>query len=285
MRCASAGSSPECPRSGPAPREDASLRQPVEGTFENSGRRLCFLESGPAEASPAVVFVHGAGGTREGWARLTLHLVRRGRRALALDLPGHGRSGGLGCGRIEEYAGHVLRFLEVQGLRQPVLAGHSMGGGIALACALAKPRALGGLVLLGTGARLRVHESILQGVRADFARTVASIVGHLFAPGAPPVLAEEGRRELLACRPEVMEGDFRACDAFDVMNRLGEIALPALVLCGEKDALTPPKYSHHLAGNIPGARLEMVEAAGHMLMLEQPARAGEAIAAFLETLP
>ena len=82
-----------------------------------------------------------------------------------------------------------------------------------------------------------------------------------------------------------MEGDFRACDAFDVMGRLGEIELPTLVLCGESDALTPPKYSHFLAGNIPGARLEMVEAAGHMLMLEQPARAGEAIAAFLETLP
>ncbi|MBI2176931.1 MAG: alpha/beta hydrolase [Candidatus Tectomicrobia bacterium] len=249
-----------------------------------AGRHLAFTEDGPPQASPRVVFVHGAGGTRRVWARLGDDLSRRARRVVALDLPGHGRSEGPGCARIEEYAGWVLRFLEACGARRPVLAGHSMGGGVALACALAAPGALGGLILLGTGARLRVRGAILQGIRTDFERTVDAIVDCAFAPGAPPVMAEESRRELLACPPAVAEGDLRACDAFDVLDRLGEIALPTLVLCGESDALTPPNYSRFLAERIPGARLALVEGAGHMLMIERPAPVGESIAAFLDTL-
>ncbi|MEK6711453.1 MAG: alpha/beta fold hydrolase [Nitrospinota bacterium] len=255
-----------------------------EEAVDAAGRRLAFAEAGPPPGAP-LVFLHGAGGTREVWARLGHGLSRKGRRVLALDLPGHGRSGGPGCRSIEEYAAWVLRFLGAQGLRRPVLAGHSMGGAVALACALSSAEALGGLILLGTGARLRVLDSILQGLRADFARAVDAIVGYSFAPGAPPALAEETRRELLACPPGVAEGDLRACDAFDVMDRLGEVTLPTLVLCGESDALTPSKYSRFLAGRIPGARLAIVEKAGHMLMLERPAQVGEAIAAFLDSLP
>jgi pimeloyl-ACP methyl ester carboxylesterase len=260
------------------------LNRAANGVVDVAGRRLAFAGAGPAEASPAVVFVHGAGGSCRLWARLGEDLSRRGRRVAALDLPGHGRSQGPGCGRIEEYADWVLRFLECGGVPRPVLAGHSMGGGVALACALAAPGALGGLILLGTGGRLRVSGAILQGIRTDFERTVDAIVGSAFAPGAPPVMAEESRRELLACPPGVAEGDLRACDAFDVLDRLGEITLPTLVLCGESDALTPPKYSRFLAERIPGARLALVEGAGHMLMIERPAPVGESIAAFLDTL-
>jgi len=268
-----------------SPERAFGLNRAGDGAVEAAGRRLTFTEDGPPQASPPVVFVHGAGGTRGVWARLGHHLARKGRRSLALDLPGHGGSEGPGCGRIEAYAGWALRFLEARGLRRPVLAGHSMGGGIALACALAAPGGLGGLILLGTGARLRVLDSILQGIRTDFEKTVDAIVGYAFAPGAPPAMAEESRRELRACPPEVLEGDFRACDAFDVMERLGEISLPTLVLCGEDDALTPPKYARFLAGRIPRARLEPIAGAGHMLMLERVAPVGEAIAAFLDSLP
>jgi len=185
---------------------------------------------------------------------------------------------------VGEYARLVRAFIEARGLSAPVLAGHSMGGAIALACALSAPGALGGLVLLGTGARLRVLEAILEGILADFEATVEGIVGYAYSPAAPPALAEEGRRQLLACSPGVLRGDFLACDAFDVMERLGGLSLPTLVLCGEDDLLTPPKYSRYLAARIPGARLRLIEGAGHMLMLERTSSVGEAIAGFLREL-
>jgi pimeloyl-ACP methyl ester carboxylesterase len=81
-----------------------------------------------------------------------------------------------------------------------------------------------------------------------------------------------------------MLGDFRACDAFDVRERLGDISVPTLVIGGKDDRLTPPKFSEYLREHIPNARLLLVEEAGHMVMLEQPAVVTEAIADFLATL-
>ena len=72
-----------------------------------------------------------------------------------------------------------------------------------------------------------------------------------------------------------------ACDAFNVMDRLGEIRCPTLAICGTADRLTPPKYSTYLRDNIPGAQLVLVEGAGHMVMLEQPEAVSQAIADFI----
>jgi pimeloyl-ACP methyl ester carboxylesterase len=78
--------------------------------------------------------------------------------------------------------------------------------------------------------------------------------------------------------------DFRACDAFDVMERLGEIAVPALVVVGALDELTPPRYARTLQERIPDAKLVEVADAGHNVMLERPQQVTRAIAAFLEGL-
>jgi pimeloyl-ACP methyl ester carboxylesterase len=82
----------------------------------------------------------------------------------------------------------------------------------------------------------------------------------------------------------VLLGDFRACDAFDVRERLGDISVPTLVIGGTEDRLTPPKFSEYLREHIPNTQLLLVEEAGHMVMLEQPAVVTEAIADFLATL-
>jgi pimeloyl-ACP methyl ester carboxylesterase len=80
-------------------------------------------------------------------------------------------------------------------------------------------------------------------------------------------------------------GDFRACDRFDVMARLGEIRLPALVVVGEDDRLTPPRYAELLARGIAGARLSRIPRAGHYVSLEQPEAVNHAIGNFLADLP
>jgi pimeloyl-ACP methyl ester carboxylesterase len=81
-----------------------------------------------------------------------------------------------------------------------------------------------------------------------------------------------------------MANDYAACNAFDVMDRLGEISAPTLVIGGTADQMTPPKHATFLADKIPGARLAMIEGAGHMVMLEQPELVARHVEQFLATL-
>ena len=89
-------------------------------------------------------------------------------------------------------------------------------------------------------------------------------------------------RVMEATPPEVTAGDFRACDAFDVSPRLGEIKIPVLVISALEDKLTPPKYGEFLRDNIEGARLVLIPGVGHLLPLEAPHRLNDSIREFLE---
>jgi len=233
---------------------------------------------------PSLLFLHGAGGTHRNWGK---QIQALGDATLAcLDLPGHGRSKGEGRQTIEGYADLVAEFMAALALESPIVVGHSMGGAIALDLALRCGEGLGGLVLVGTGARLRVMPGLLQGLRREFESTVGLVCGYAYGPSASEEMIRLGREEMLAIGPEVLWGDFLACDRFDVMGRLGEVRHPTLVICGEEDQLTPLKYSRFLVDHIPGARLVTIPEAGHMVMLEKPQETTEAIAGFSSvTLP
>jgi pimeloyl-ACP methyl ester carboxylesterase len=231
-----------------------------------------------------VVFVHGAGGNAEQW-RAQLAALPLGWHGLALDLPGHGGSGGPGRRTIPQYRDVVRGVLRAAGAAPAVLVGHSMGGAITQAVALAEPDLLRGIVLVGTGARLRVHPSLFEALRRDHAEAARLLVQWGYGPMASEALRAETQRDLLSCPPAVLEGDFRACDAFDVMAEMARIRLPALVVCGEQDALTPPKYARYLHQAIPESRLALVPEAGHFVMQEQRDAVISALADFLEALP
>lgn len=250
-------------------------------TIEVEGLRLHFREGG--RGGKSVVFVHGAGGNGGVW-EAQLRALPGGWRGLAVDLPGHGASGGDGRRAIPAYRDVVRGFLRAAGSTPAVLAGHSMGGAITQAVALAEPSLLAGIVLAGTGARLRVHPEIFETLRRDHAGAARLVAEWGFAPGADEALRAEGREDFLCCPAAVSEGDFRACDAFDVMAEVAAIRLPGLIVCGEQDLLTPPKYSRYLHERIPGSRLALVPNAGHYVMREQPAAVNAALAEFLASL-
>jgi pimeloyl-ACP methyl ester carboxylesterase len=199
-----------------------------------------------------------------------------------LDLPGHGRSEGSGCDRIERYAEAVVALMDCVGIEKGVIAGHSMGGAIAQTMALAHADRVAGLVLVATGARLRVFPAILDGIRSDFRATAALITRFVWSTEASPRLAELGKQTLLRTGPDVLLADFYACDRFDIMKRLDQIRVPTLVVAGSADQLTPVKYARFLAEHIPDARLKTVENAGHMVMLERPEVVELAIQQFVE---
>ena len=155
-----------------------------------------------------------------------------------------------------------------------------MGGAIALTLAL-DFEGLSGAVLVGTGARLRVAPTILEGIHDNFERNVEIITRFAWSQGALPGLIELGKQALLDAGPDVLLGDFSACDRFDVMGRLEKVKVPTLVISSSADRLTPIKYGRFLAEHIPNARLVVIENAGHMINLTRSEDMAKVIRAFL----
>jgi pimeloyl-ACP methyl ester carboxylesterase len=228
---------------------------------------------------PPLVLVHGAGGNLMHWPGELRRLPDR--TVYALDLPGHGKSSGVGRAEIVAYAEVVRGFAEALELLPFVLVGHSMGGAIALEFALRYPTRLAGLILVGTGAKLRVAPEILTGILDDFTGTAVLLAQRAHGEHVDPNLLCLYVRRLREISPEIIRDDFAACDAFDRRADVSRIAPPTLILCGDADRMTPVKYSQYLHDQITGSRLVVVPGAGHMVMLEQPAAVAEAVDRFL----
>ena len=231
---------------------------------------------------PPVILLHGAGGNHLYWPSEVRRLP--GYRIYAIDLPGHGKSAGRGWQSIAAYTQVVLDWMGAVGLHGAIFVGHSMGSAIALSLALEHAEHVMGLGLVGAGARLRVAAALLESAAnpTTFHHAVENVVAWSFSPAASDQLIKLATARMAETRPSVLHGDFLACDGFDVIRRLEEIHCPTLVLCGEDDRMTKPRYSRFLADNIPNARLQLIPAAGHMVMLEQPQAVAAALANFLE---
>lgn len=235
--------------------------------------------------SPPILLIHGAGGSHLYWSPEIRRL--NGFRVVALDLPGHGKSGGIGRQRIADYVQALQSFMDAIDLPAAVIVGHSMGSAIALQLALDDPDRVLALVMIGGGSRLRVNPSILEGAAnpATFSLAVKSINEWAFGPQADPRLREfASQRMEKETRPTVLHGDFLACNEFDATQRLPEIKKPTLIICGTEDKMTPLKYSHALHEQIGGAELIEIKDAGHMVMLEKSREVAAALEDFVDRL-
>ncbi len=112
-----------------------------------------------------VVMIHGAGGNGHSWHKQIAHLANA-HSPIAVDLPGHGRSSGVdGMGSIREYADFLAAFLDALQIKSVVIAGHSMGGAIAMQTALAHPSRVDGLMLVATAARFNIPKDRISALR------------------------------------------------------------------------------------------------------------------------
>lgn len=229
-----------------------------------------------------VLFVHGAGATHLDWSAELRRLPQAN--ALALDLPGHGKSDGHGRESISDYATDIIAFLDALELQQVIVAGHSMGGGIAQMLALTFPERIKALILMGTGAKLRVHPNILERLLVDQAEVGTLLKDWMWSPSTDVALREVSFQQFMKIPAEVTYHDYNACDQFDVRARLAEIQQPVLVVGGTDDKLTPLKYSEYLADQLADAELLVVPDAGHMMMLEHPQFVADRVGAWLEKL-
>jgi len=224
---------------------------------------------------------HGAGGSHLFWPSEIRRLVNF--RTYALDLPGHGKSGGHGLHRINSYADKVVQWLGEIKLHRAVFIGHSMGGAVVLTLAQKNPEFVLGLGLISTGARLRVNREIINNISntGEFNKTISFIIAHSFSPNADDRLVELAHLRLKETRPAVLHGDFVACNNFDMMEHLTSISVPTMAICGEHDRMTPLRNSQYLADTIPNARLQVIPDSGHMVMLEKPVEVAKSLEGFL----
>jgi len=165
-----------------------------------------------------------------------------------------------------------------------VLAGHSFGGAIALMYALRYPQELKGIIIIGSGARLRVppvylapFEEAIKGNPQEWYQLVAEM--YRLTP-------EDYKREVIekqkAIGPAVMLNDFLCCDKFDLMDKVHEIKLPALIICGELDVMTPVKYANYLGTKLANSRVVIIPQATHYVLAEKPEAVNKAIEDFVK---
>ncbi len=234
---------------------------------------------------PPLILIHGAGGSYISWPAQIRRL--EGERIFALDLPGHGQSEGVGRHSVDEYAEDVIAFMKALKIRAAVLVGISMGSAIALTVALKYPKKVLGLGLLGGGAKLRVAPPVLEWAANPntFESAVDMVNENCFSEGAPQSLLALSKKQMMEIRPPVFHGDLLACNEFDVIGQLEKMDLPALIICGAEDKMTPVKFSELLKSRIANSQLHVIEHAGHMVMLEQPDRIAELLKEFVDNLP
>lgn len=248
--------------------------------------RLNDIYFGAVEAdnrnATAVVLIHGAGGNYHHWPS---HLRRlSGYRVFALDLPAHGKSGGVASQRIEKYTRYVIQWLKEARIYKAVFIGHSMGGAITQTLAVHYPEYVLGIGLVGTGASLPVNPNLLYNLstKSTFPVGVKMITSWSFRKNVSQQEIKDLQTQLLTNRHTVLHADYAACDHFSVLESLNRVQAPALIVCGKEDRMTPPHYSIALHDKISESELLIVPDAGHMVMQEKPVETTQAVLNFLK---
>jgi pimeloyl-ACP methyl ester carboxylesterase len=234
---------------------------------EIEGERT-YYQTGGSKTGKTLIAIHGSGGDHTLWP-VELRTLPTAR-VCAIDLPGHGRSGGSACSSVDAYADFIELFVSQLDFDDVTLIGHSLGGAIVQALALRAPEWLCRIILVGTGARLRVEPGILDGCFSNFAQTIDLICDWAYGPAASKDLIDRGRARLLKTPAKVIHADMSACNRFDVIKSVHDIRLPTLVVSGSHDQLTPLKYGEYLHSNIAGSTHTVIENGGHMMALEKP---------------
>ncbi len=225
-----------------------------------------------------VMYIHGSGCDASLWERQIEEIG-----GYAIDLPNHGDSCLAEIRDISDYAYFVAKAVKKL-TGKAVIVGHSLGGAVAQKIYLEYPKVVKALVLVGTGVRLRVMPEILTMLKEKPEEAAKMVSRYAFADEK---LAEEFSR-VFAERAKVLHLDLSLCDRFDLLEdyRSGKlkVEVPTLLIVGEKDALTPVKYSEFFKKHIPSAEMVVIPDAGHMVMLEKAEEFNKALRSFIELL-
>jgi len=249
----------------------------------------------PFDASrPSVVFIHGAQHDHSVWILQSRYLAHHGFSVLALDLPGHGRSGGAVLPSIEAMSRWVLDVLAKCHVGNASLVGHSMGSLIALEAAAMAPESITKIALIGTAFPMQVSPALLEAAAHDEERAfdMINIWSHSAGdggfshkpsnPGPGFNIVWGNKRLMQRQKPGVLLNDFSACNSYtNGLVAARAVHCPALAVLGTKDVMTPAKSGSELVGQIERHRIVKLADVGHALMSEAPDQVLEALYSFL----
>ena len=241
-------------------------------------------DSGLAEGRRSVVFIHGSGGDHTLWESQCTALQGEFN-VVALDLPGHGLSGGSGESEVLRYVEWVKKAIGALGLKKPVLAGHSLGAAISMNFAIREGALLSAIVPVGSGVKMPVNPMILEKIHTDLPSVISMVVKFSIAKANRDAVGPYLQKGLEKVNPDAFYGDLYACDRMDITAEIDRVAIPTLVICGDDDKMTPPDLSRFIADAIPGAKLALIEGGGHYVMREKPVEFNTVLSAFVRSLP
>ena len=244
-----------------------------------------FFDDGGAGGTP-VLLVHSAAGSTTQWAAQFAHL-RGTRRAVALDVRGHGRSGPPrdGSYAMAGMAADVVSVADSLGIRRFVLVAHSLGAAVAIAAAAQAPGRVAGLLLLdpASDARTMPREAaagILAALRSDAWQRTAEAHWLAQLEGARPEVTAAVLSDLRATRREALTGPLEALLSFDPVTPLRAFRGPRLsVITHLNDR---PDALHAL---VPGLPVDRIEGTSHWLQLDAPEAVNAVLDRFLASIP
>lgn len=244
-------------------------------------------------ALPCVVFIHGALHDHSVWTLLARWCAHHGHSALAVDLPGHGRSAGPPLTSVQAHADWLLALLDAAGVQQPgqaTLVGHSMGSLIALEAAARAPQRVGRLVMVGSAYPMKVSAALLDTAREAPLKAIDMVnafsIGTLAAkPGypGPGNWLHGGNRVLMrrvlncpnangpanGCEVNLFHHDFSVCDRYDNgLAAAAQVTARTTMILGSNDQMTPPRAAREIAAALK-ARTVLLPS-GHSLLAEAP---------------
>ncbi|GGJ30243.1 alpha/beta fold hydrolase [Streptomyces brasiliensis] len=252
--------------------------------LELDGAVLAYDDEGPRDGDGVpLVFVHGWTANRHRWDHQMAHFSAT-RRVIRLDLRGHGESGGAGVRTIAELAEDVLALLGHLKVDRFVLIGHSMGGMISQTIALAHPDRVERMVLVDSIAKMTYSRGrgllMAASTLVPFKLFVAANIQRAFAPGHPREEIREYIRASAETPREVVMTLYGAMRAFDVLDRVGEIRTPTLIVHGYHDIQLPLRQMLRMAKAYPDAVVRVIDA-GHELPVEKPEELTTAVERFV----
>jgi pimeloyl-ACP methyl ester carboxylesterase len=229
---------------------------------------------------PPVILIHGAGSNHLVWPAEIRRL--RNTLVLAIDLPGHGKSGGFAFHEVKQYTTSILDLMEGLGHNRAILVGHSLGAAIALQFAYDNPANVEGLVCIAGAASFSLAPTFIDLFRLPQGNTTAhDLLNTYFQPlhgnheWYPKLI-----RNMATVRKSLWYTDFRASANFDLHKQVPEIKTPTIVMAGTGDPMVSFSSSSFLAQQLPNAKLIRYSQHGHLLMLENPKKVARDILEF-----
>jgi len=242
---------------------------------------------------PLIIFVHGSGLSHITWVLQTRYFAFHGYSVLAIDLPGHGYSEGPSLKSIEEQASWISDVIDVVGMTQASLVGHSQGCLIVMECASQFPTKVKSLSLMGGAGAIPMNPELLDLAERGEAKAVDLMMdwahgpaGH-FGGHSVPGLHHINIGGTIVHNGSVKNAlgvDFRACENYkNGFEAAKKVQCPTINILGQEDRMCPVKEGKKLADCISGSKVEIIPNCGHMILLEEAGKALAILKKFITT--